>query len=870
MAIKLRRETEIIKEERKMAQQLLDPASVGVTLNAPGQPTTKGWEVVTPEMWEHRWSCFDKIQLPEPDFFSDPDWYVDVTVSLIKARIWEKNPEISPAELSTQGLEEYLDKQCILIRPYDMLIGAESSDGHAILWDVVSYPWMNLMAAWMLNKDRVYYWEDGKKINLDDEGYKLLENLSMSINSMFRTKQDMTDEEFQMYWCFPTPTSPMDVFRYMEPVNDTGLRANPDHDWWIPLGLGKLLDMKLEKQREYEKALKTAIGPKADKLRDQILNCKMTVRSTQAVQKWIKRMGAETKKAAPQMAEEKARQYAKEAAANLEWVAENPPRTFWEAMQLFWACLIAYFCLESRSHTVQFLPDRTFYPWYKKDVLEEKTFSRVKAGELVACFMTKYTEISGHMLRFGGGALGGQGTRDYSVWTLGGQDALGQNATTDLTQLFIDVQDGYRLHFPDFKYRWCNRTPRKDLKRVVEVMRSGMGSPSIRNDEIVIPSMMDMYPGEVSLEEARNWAVVGCNTPGMTTNSKGAVRRDAQYPQMTKSIEYVLFDGKDPEEGFEWFKTGVRTGDPTKFATWEEFYDAWLKQLEWILRSELRLRNMGMKRWGETCRRPFLSLLYEGCLKTGDDIVQYDQPRLSFQGNVGWVDTMDSLAAVKDQVYEKKKYTMAQLVEALKADWVGYDAMREDFKKSPKFGNDLDLVDDIFIKATNDTNKICRTNLDERGSPTFINNLPISLIYQVAHHMGALPDGRKRGEALADSGIAPHAQSDLSGPWARMRSAMKVDQTKWKAYIYNQKFDYPSVEGDAGLEKLMNYVETGLMGGMSQMQFNFLSRDILRDAQENPEKYPYLSVRVSGYTAFFTGLPKFVQDAVIDRVDHKL
>jgi len=382
--------------------------------------------------------------------------------------------------------------------------------------------------------------------------------------------------------------------------------------------------------------------------------------------------------------------------------------------------------------------------------------------------------------------------------------------------------------------------------------------------------MMNIYAPEISLEEARNWGVVGCNSPGPTTNSKGAPKRDAFYPNILKSIEFTLFNGRDPEPGYEWVKT-IETGDPAGFADFEEFYQAWLKQYDWVVRTEIGLRNKCIRNWEETCRRPFLSLLYKGCVETGKDIVQYkDAPWLSFQSIYGWVDMVDSLIAVKYMVYDKKKYTMAQLVEALKAEWEGYEEMRKDFKDAPKFGNDDDYADDLMVRATDDVYQICWTLEDVRGKPVFPNALPISWVWMGAPLNGALPNGRKRGEPLCDGGLNPHADFDKSGPWARMRSAMKVDQTKFKAYIYNQKFDYPSVEGEAGLNKLVDYTWSGLMGGMSQVQYNFLSKEQLRAAQKEPDKHQMLSVRVSGYSAYFVPLPEFMQEAVIDRVDHEL
>jgi benzylsuccinate synthase len=526
-------------------------------------------------------------------------------------------------------------------------------------------------------------------------------------------------------------------------------------------------------------------------------------------------------------------------------------------------------CIETACNTLTFLPDRVFWKWYEKDVIKDKTLSRMKAAEILCGYAAKFHEMTGTMSRFAGLEKSGQGTRDWSVLTIGGQLGDGRDAVNDLTMLILDVWDGYRFHFPDIKFRWCTRTKKAHMRRLVEVMRSGMGTPSIRNDEVAIPSMMDMYP-MTTLEEARSWGVVGCNTPGVSINSKGASRRDSFFPQTTKAIEFLIYNGRDPEPGYEWVKS-IETGDPTKFKDFEEFYQAWLKQWEWIVKTEIKLRNRCYARIKEDYRRPFVSALYKGCLETGKDIMLTEMAGLSFRNVVGWVDSIDSLAAVKYCVFDQKKYTMAQLVEALKADWEGYDEMRKDFKNAPKFGNDNDAADDIMIKATNDIYNIDREIVDERGHKgVYTQAIPISMMYQAAPQIGALPNGRKRGEAFCDGSLNPYAEFDLAGSWERMNSAMKVDQTKFKAYIYNQKFDYPSVEGDAGLDKLVDYVVAGMNGGMSQMQFNFMSHDMLLDAKKQPEKYPYLSVRVSGYTAFFVGLPEFMQDAIMSRVDHKL
>jgi len=847
-----------------MSEYLLDPEEAGVKLDTVGNPTSTGWKLVTPEMWKFRWSLADKIQVQEPEFYADPEWYIDVTKNLIMQDVMAKHPDWSMSAIAAESLSQYLDDVKLIIRPYDMLLGLPFSDEHGIIWDALSCPWMNIERCMELTTGRIKIWKNGEKIEATDEDLKELRSLSDNVNMALRVKDDMTDEEFQMYY------NPQQPGRYFEPMGTTGLRANPDHDWYLRVGFRGLVDLKKEKLAEYEGALKSASDEEAEILNVKIENAKASIKSTEAVIRWIKRYATEARAKIADMPDERAKEILTQVADNCEWVAENAPKTFWQAMQMYWFGFIVDYCIETAALTLTFLPDRVFYEWYERDVLKDKTMSRVEAGEIIACYYAKFHEMSGTTSRFGGLEKAGQGTRDWSVITVGGVDNHGQDATTDLTMLFLDVCDAYRTHFPDIKYRWSIHTPRPKFRRLMEIIRSGMGHPSIRSDEVAIPSMMDMYGPEINLEEARNWGVVGCNSPGTTIHSKGAPKRDAFYPNVLKAVEFAMFNGKDPEEGYEWFHS-IETGDASRFTDFEEFYQAWLKQWTWIVSTEIRLRNKCIRKWQETCRRPFLSILYKGCMETGDDIAEYkDAPWLSFQSICGWVDTIDCLAAVKYCVFEKKQYTMAQLIEACKAEWEGFEDMRKAFRNAPKFGNDDDFADDIMIRATDDVYNVGRNLADVRGKPVFLNALPISWTWMEAPLVGALPNGRKRGEAICDGGINPHAEFDKSGPWARLRSAMKVDQTKFKAYIYNQKFDYPSVEGEAGLTKLVDYTWAGLMGGMSQMQYNFLSRDLLREAQKEPEKHQMLSVRVSGYSAYFVPLPKFMQEAVIDRIDHEL
>jgi benzylsuccinate synthase len=834
----------------------VDPVKAGVTLGTAGQPTPRGWQVVTPDTWHFRNNQIaDKAQTVEG--YWDKDWWCDCTKTKAVVGVYENNPMLTPGELTAMVDEVIFAEQNIVIRPNELFVGRPGNDEHALVYDPRFQLWGTY--AEMYGKGKCFIWENGKKVPVSKELNEQIKKFNFKHNPEFKIKPMMTEREYKMY---------MANLRYWQALGTDGLRANPDHVWFMNIGLRGLVDIKKQTLERLEKECDTVETDKISEKRHIIADCRASITATEAVIKWIKRHAETASNMAKEEVDPKERHRLETIASNCAWVAENPPRTFPEAMQLHWLCFMAYYSMEVYALTISFRPDQVFWQWYEKDVLIDKSLTRAEAADYVAFYMMRSHEIgflvSLEMLR-----KAGMGTREYSTITIGGQTADGQDATNDLSMLILDVIDGYRLHYPDVKMRWHRKFNENNFKRTVEVMRTGMGIPSFRNDEVAITAFRDQYGDEVSLEEARSWAVVGCITPGVTINSKGVTMRAAQFVNCMKALEFTLFNGVDPEPGFEWGKS-IETGDPATFKDYEEFYQAWLKQWDWLVSTEIKLRNIVWNEIKNDLRRPFLSMLYKRSVEEGIDAQALDGPKLSFQDVPGWVETIDSLAAIKKMIYEDKKYTIAEFTTALKADWEGYEDMRQDFIDVPKFGNNEDYVDQIFARGVKDVNTIARHVLDDRGKPTFPSGLIISMMYLLADRTGAMPNGRKRGDALCDGGINPYAPYDKGGPWDRLSSALKVDQTKFKAWIYNQKFDYPTVEGEAGLEKLVDYTKAGLEGGMDQMQYNFMSRDILHDAQKHPENYPYLSVRISGYSAFFTQLPEFVQNSVIDRVDHEL
>jgi len=326
---------------------MLDPQEASVKLDTPGNPTTTGWSIVTPEAWKFRWSISDKIMQGGPaldqDYYEDPEWYWDLTKAMLMEKIIREEGEKTPSDLAAVAIERYLEGQTITIRPYEMLLGCSGYDQHTIAWDVTSAAWASLeRMAEVAGRDGAKAWIEGKKRSLTDEEWERLSALADKLNMTKRVMQDMTPYEAKIYFHPQQPT------RYFESFGTTGGRPALDHDYYLKLGLRKLVDLKRQKLEEYESELqKVEAGTaKEEKLKDKIENAKAAIKVGEATIRWIKRHAEEAYRRIHEMPDERAKEILRQAAANCEWVAENPPRTFWEAMQLYWFGFIMTYNIE--------------------------------------------------------------------------------------------------------------------------------------------------------------------------------------------------------------------------------------------------------------------------------------------------------------------------------------------------------------------------------------------------------------------------------------------------------------------------------------------------------------------------------------------
>jgi len=842
----------------------------GFNLGETASPTEKGWACVSPQVWEFRnKELSDKI-ITDSGYANQKVW-IDCTKALFMVEAWEKSPQISPMQLGVAGEVKFIDHCNPVIRHGEVVPGISAMDQHGIPWD----PTGQIASSFrdLGEEGYLYKWdfEKNEKVPLPEEDAKRIERFMEARNYQYYVKEALPEKLFNMLYA-------PQFLRYWEAsINTPGTRVNYDYNWIFKMGnSGILNELKITRERLQGQLVDfTTPSVKAGNIVHRIGLVNGMIEVVEAMGRWFGKYADKARELLKKEKDAWQKNRLERIAESCDWLVEKPPRNLFDAAQFFEIWWEAGAHMETSSHSIQMRFDQTFYPFFKQDVLEKKTLARQEAADIIATVMMKMCE-HGQPVSKSASRLYGLGTRDYISLIIGGQTADGHDAWNELTDLVLDVLDGYRLHYPDMKVRWHKATTRNQLSRVMEISRTGMGLPSVKSDEVMIPMMLKNYGDECTLEEARDYAIQGCITPASIQNSKMGTIRTATFIPYTKWLEMTIHKGVDPEPGWEWADIREWIDFPEEYKTFDEFYQQYLKVMQWVFTIDARCRQITLEAWMAAVRRPLCSAGIPGCVKEGVDNYELDIPRWSFHDTTGWVDSIDSMTAVKKLIFEDKKYTWDEMVTALKTDWEGYEGMQKAFKDAPKYGNDDDYADMMYRNFTEDIYDLCKEGVksgaytDPRGKIVMPNGLIVTTMFACSFTTGALPNGRKRADYLADGSQNPHGENDKSGAWARLNSLLKQDLTCFKSTIYNQKIDYPSVAGDAGLEKLVDYVQTAMIGGCEQMQPNFIGEEVLRDAQKKPEKYPFLSVRISGYSAYFTKLPTAVQNAVIERVDNPL
>lgn len=626
--------------------------------------------------------------------------------------------------------------------------------------------------------------------------------------------------------------------------------------------------------------------------------------SCQAVIEYARRYSALAQEMAEQCTDAARKEEILRIAENCSRVPAKGAQNFYEACQSFWF-VQQLIQLESSGHSIS--PgrfDQYMYPYYKKD-MENGNISREFAQELMDCIWVKLNDLNKCR-----DAVSAEGFAGYSLFQnliAGGQNKEGEDVTNDLSFMCIQASIHVRLPQPSLSVRVWNGSPHEFLIKAAELTRTGIGLPAYYNDEVIIPSLQNRG---LSLEDAREYNIIGCVEPQKAGKTEGW--HDAAFFNMCRPLELVFANGEDKGE-----MVGVPTGEVTEMSSFEEFYNAYKKQMEYCISLLVNADNSIDVAHAKRCPLPFLSCMVDDCLKRGKS-VQEGGAVYNFTGPQGFgiANMADSLFAVRKLVYEEKKVTMEEMKEALtwnfgkgldqqsvsdtaeavlrKMKDAGqridentvssilkavmnaqpgeekmkrYEEIHNMIEEVPKFGNDIPEVDYFARDVAYTYTKPLQNYKNPRGGQFQAGLYPVSANVPLGGQTGATPDGRYAHTPVAD-GVSPSAGKDVNGPTAAATSVSRLDHfIVSNGTLFNQKFHPSALSGREGLEKFVALIRSYFDQKGMHMQFNVVDRDTLLDAQKYPEKYKHLVVRVAGYSALFTTLSRSLQDDIIRRTE---
>jgi pyruvate formate-lyase/glycerol dehydratase family glycyl radical enzyme len=541
-------------------------------------------------------------------------------------------------------------------------------------------------------------------------------------------------------------------------------------------------------------------------------------------------------------------------------VPANAPQTFHEALQYYWFVHLGV--ITELNTWDSFNPgrlDQHLYPFYKKDI-EEGILDEGQARELLQSFWIKFHNQPAPP-KVGVTAQESNTYTDFCLINLGGLTEDGNDAVNELTYIILDVIEEMRILQPGSMVQVSKKNPDQFLRRALNIIKTGFGQPSVFNTDSIIQELLRQGK---SLIDARNGGTSGCVETGAFGKESYIL---TGYFNIPKILEITLHNGTDPRTGK---KIGLETGDPSGFKTYEELYEAFDKQLNHFIDIKIKGNIIVEKLWAEYLPAPFLSILIDDCIKNGKDYnaggARYNT---SYIQGVGMGTITDCLASIKFNVFDMKRFSMKELLPALENDYQGYGNIRKlVMNKTPKYGNDDDYADEILKDVFESYFNAIDGRPNTKGGRFRVNLLPTTCHVYFGSVLGATPDGRLAKKPVSE-GISPVQGADRKGPTAVLKSAAKIDHLRTGGTLLNQKFTPQILSDDAGLEKVLHLIRAYFKMDGHHIQFNVVSADTLRKAQQEPENYRDLIVRVAGYSDYFVNLGVDLQDEIIKRTEHK-
>ena len=542
------------------------------------------------------------------------------------------------------------------------------------------------------------------------------------------------------------------------------------------------------------------------------------------------------------------------------WVPAHAPRNLWEAIQMYWFVHLG--TITELNGWDAMNPghfDQHLAPFYYSEIAEG-TLTRDEAKELISCFWIK---VNNHPAppKVGITARESGTYNDFTNINIGGVKGDGTDGSSEVSYIMLEVIEELHVLQPGNSVHISAKTPDKFLHAAAHVIRQGHGYPSVFNPDIYI---LEMLRQGKSLQDAREGGCSGCI-------EVGAFGKEAYlltgYLNVPKILEVTLNNGTNPVTGK---KVGIETGDAQTFKSYDELYEAFLKQLQFVVDQKMRVSNYIDRMFAKYAPAPFLSVVIDDCITKGRDY--YDGgPRYntSYIQCCGLGTVTDSLVALKKHVFEDKSFSMERVLTAVSKNFEGEELLRQTIiNRTPFFGNDDEYADSVAVKVYNDlVDTIDGKPNIKPGGKYHLNMLSTTCHVYFGKVMGATPNGRLAGKSISD-GTSPSHGADTHGPSAVVKSLTKLDHVKSGGTLLNQRFLPSLMRKEEDIKKLGHLIRSYFTLGGHHIQFNIVDTATLLAAQACPEDYKDLLVRMAGYSDYFNDMNADLQQEVIERTEN--
>ena len=545
-------------------------------------------------------------------------------------------------------------------------------------------------------------------------------------------------------------------------------------------------------------------------------------------------------------------------ASNCDVVPANKPQTFHQAVQMYWFVHVGV--TTELNIWDAFSPgrfDQHLNPFYENDINENR-IDRDNAKEILECLWIKFNNQPAPPKV--GVTLKESGTyTDFANINTGGITEDGKDGVNDVSYIILDVMDEMKLLQPSSNVQISKKTPSKFLKRACEISRKGWGQPAFYNTEAIIQELLEAGK---TIEDARCGGTSGCVETGCYGKEAYIL---TGYLNLPKILEITLNNGLDPVSKKQ---LGIKTGDAREFKSYDELFNAFKSQLNHFVDIKVKGNNVIERIYSKHMPAPLMSVIVDDCIKNAKDYnaggARYNTKYI--QG-VGIGTITDSLTSIKYNVFDKKKFNMEELLNALSDNFEGHEAIYNMVvNKTPKYGNDDDYADELMQDVFNSFYNEVTGRISPMGAQYRINMLPTTCHVYFGEVMGASANGRLSQKPLSE-GISPEKGGDTNGPTAVIKSCSKMDHLKKGGTLLNQRFAPAVVQGEDGLDNMANLVRAYFNMDGHHIQFNVFDKNVLLAAQKNPEEYKDLIVRVAGYSDHFNNLSRALQDEIIGRTE---